>query len=195
MATSFLCQIPLIVDLLGQIPARRVLDVGKGFGKYGFLAHEYVGIDNKVRPNPARMLREESRLCIDAVESNRDYLWPHIDQLYTNVYVGRIEELVATLADYELVLMLDVIEHLPKTTGEYVLKTFLSRGAVVIISTPKNFFQQHLYGSCDEQHVSYWTPRDRVFVLSSRPLQFRAFGRSPYKRAKRIAHALIDELT
>jgi hypothetical protein len=31
-------------------------------------------------------------------------------------------------------------------------------------------------------------------VLSAKPLKFRAFGRSLYKRAKRIGHAVLNEL-
>ena len=44
-----------------------MLDIGKGFGKYAFLTHEYCGIDNTRRPDPTRTLREQSRVAIDAV--------------------------------------------------------------------------------------------------------------------------------
>ena len=61
-------QIPTVLDLLQQIHPRNMLDVGKGFGKYGFLVHEYFGIPTAVRPDPGRMLREQSTVVIDAVE-------------------------------------------------------------------------------------------------------------------------------
>jgi hypothetical protein len=46
MASSFSAQIPAIVHLLKSLASKSVFDIGKGFGKYGFLIHEYLGIDN-----------------------------------------------------------------------------------------------------------------------------------------------------
>jgi hypothetical protein len=73
MASSFPEQIPAIVYLLQQLQLNdgrrsRMLDVGKGMGKYGFLAHEYVGMDRREAPEPLKTLAEQSRWTIDAVE-------------------------------------------------------------------------------------------------------------------------------
>jgi hypothetical protein len=76
MGSSFMSQIPTVLDLLQQIHAKSMFDVGKGFGKYGLLVHEYFGIPTAVRPDPGRMLREQSTVVIDAVESNPFYMWP-----------------------------------------------------------------------------------------------------------------------
>jgi hypothetical protein len=186
-----------------------MLDVGKGFGKYGFLAHEYCGIDNKRRPNPLRTMCEQSRITIDAVESNPDYLWPHIKQIYHEVYSGRIEDLIDLLPQYDLVLMIDIIEHLDKRNGTQIVRAFLDKQSILVISTPKTFFQQRLYESDDENHLSYWAPKDftkigwmdyqvvgpsRVFLLSNRPVEMKGFGRSLSQRIKRIAHAILDEV-
>src|SRR5271157_5193678 len=73
---KFHSQIPTVLDLLQQIHAKTMFDVGKGFGKYGLLVHEYFGIPTAVRPDPRRMLREQSTVVIDAVESNPFYMWP-----------------------------------------------------------------------------------------------------------------------
>ena len=84
MASSFVEQVPVIVFLLQKLNPQTVLDVGKGFGKYGFLLHEYVGIDQTKRPDPSKTLAEQSCVAVDAVEVNRSYLWPHISQFYSN---------------------------------------------------------------------------------------------------------------
>jgi 2-polyprenyl-3-methyl-5-hydroxy-6-metoxy-1,4-benzoquinol methylase len=212
MASSFSSQIATIVGLIQMLrPApRRVLDIGKGFGKYGFLAHEYIGIDSKKRPDPSKTLAEQSAIAIDAIESNRDYLWPHVSQIYENVFVGRIEELYANLHGYDLILMLDVIEHIDKKVGSDVLTHFLRDGATLVVSTPNVFFNQDLYESPDERHVSFWTPSDfrslgafvdyqnagpgRVFLLSSQRLDVRGFGRKPIKRLRRLVRQIQSEL-
>jgi hypothetical protein len=212
MASSFFSQIEIIIGLvwkLSPVP-RRILDIGKGFGKYGFLLHEYVGIDDKKRPDPTKTLAAQSSIAIDAVESNSDYLWPHIGHIYTNVFEGRIENLYQKLHGYDLVIMIDVIEHIEKKAGFEILKHFLRDGAIVVVGTPAEYFQQHMYESPDEQHVSYWSPQDfrslgcfvdyqkagpgRVFLLSDQKLDVRGFGRKPVKRLRRLARHLQNEL-
>jgi 2-polyprenyl-3-methyl-5-hydroxy-6-metoxy-1,4-benzoquinol methylase len=210
MASSFSSQIPVILHLLGKLQPKSVLDVGKGFGKYGFLLHEYVGIDNAQRPQPTLSLRDQSRIVIDAVESNPDYMWPHLDQIYRQVYSARIEDVFKSgLPAYDLVLMIDVIEHLTKESGLDIVRHFIHLGYKVIMSTPRRFFQQELYGSDDEHHLSHWTPSDfngvckydyqncddgQVFLLSREVIDIRGFGHSPIKRLRRIARALHNEL-
>src|SRR5262245_58425700 len=125
MASSFLDQVPTIVYVLQKLDPQTVLDVGKGFGKYGFLLHEYVGIDNTKKPDPSKTLAEQSRIVIDAIEANPSYQWPHISQFYRHVYLGRVEELCDELPPYDVVLMADVIEHIEKTAALRVVDLFL----------------------------------------------------------------------
>ena len=193
-----------------RLAPRQVLDIGKGFGKYGFLLHEYYGIDNTKKPDPTRTLAEQSRVVIDAVESNPDYLWPHLAQFYRKVIRGRIEELYSGLSGYDLVLMLDVIEHIGKAEGAAIIRHFVSGGAAMIVSTPSEYFDQQLYESSDEHHVSFWGVSDisvlgfpfdhqtvgagRVFLITPGPMDIRGFGNHPVKKLRRIARTLRSEL-
>ena len=195
--------------VLQQLAPLSVLDIGKGFGKYGFLLHEYAGIDTKARPDPSRTLAEQSRCRVDAVESNPAYMWPHIPQLYINTVVGRIEDCYSGLPRYDVVLMLDVIEHLESASAAAIVRHFIAAGSTVVVSTPSRFFQQDLYESEDERHVSFWGVREmrglapfmdyqplpggRVFVLSAKPVDIRGFGRSAIKTMRRLAHAVLVE--
>ena len=210
MASSFYSQIPTILDLVVRLAPRTMLDVGKGLGKYGFLAHEYAGIDVHRRPDPTRTLVDQSRISIDAVESNPDYLWPHVAQLYGEVFVGRIEELYSQLPRYDLVLMCDVVEHMEKTDGVAVLKHFLQRGSAVVVSTPTELFRQELFESADEHHLSHWTLRDftalspavdyqfvessGIYLLSDSKKDLRGFGAAWIKRVRRLGRAVRNEL-
>ena len=67
MASSWFSQIPTILTLLRELNPKSVVDIGKGFGKYGLLIQEYYGIDDTKRPDAALSLAKQSRLAIDAL--------------------------------------------------------------------------------------------------------------------------------
>jgi SAM-dependent methyltransferase len=209
VASSFSDQIPVIVYLLQQLKPRTVLDIGKGFGKYGFLVHEYVGVPTSAAPDPTRTLAQQSEVAVDAVEIQKTYLWPHIDQFYRKVFVGRIEELYEALGHYDVVLMADVIEHIEKPAALAILRHFLAKGSTIVIATPKDLFHQELYDSPHEQHVSHWRTADfgfasfvdtqnvgagRIFLLANKPSYIRGFGNRLLTRIRRVARLMIAEV-
>lgn len=208
MATSFVDQIPSVVFLIQQLKPKTLLDIGKGLGKYGFLAHEYSGLSYAHAPDPTRTVAEQSALAIDAVEVEETFLWPHLYQFYRKVYVGKAEEIYPTLPMYDVVLMADVIEHIEKECANALVQHFIERGSSVIVSTPKKFFAQHLFESKYEEHVSHWEPRDfsfapfmdyqnvgpgRVYLLAQAPRWIRGFGNRPTARVRRLARFFRDE--
>jgi len=209
MASSFAEQIPCIVRLLQKLNPKTILDIGKGFGKYGFLAHEYIGIDNTNQLNPSKTMMQQSAVTIDAAEADKDLMLPHLDQIYSKVYFGDITEIYPDLPTYDLVMMIDVIEHLDKQKAINLVKYFLSKNAVLIIATPIDFFQQHLYESEYENHISHWKLKDfkalgfaesqyldggAVYLVSNRKLEINNFGNSLIKKLKRIRRAIKNEL-
>jgi hypothetical protein len=211
MASSFADQIPTVAYVLGRLNPKTVLDVGKGFGKYGFLLHEYVGIDYGKKPDPHRTLAQQSRIAIDAVEVNPSYQWPHISQFYREVYFGRVEELCDNLPAYDVVLMADVIEHIEKIDALRVVDSFLARGSTLLISTPRKFFQQELFESPDERHVSFWTVKDFqkpdrtvlyqkvgegvIYVVKhGKMANIRGFGNDFLAKARRLARFTFTEI-
>jgi len=201
-------QIPTILHLVGSLGPKKVLDIGKGFGKYGFLIHEYIGIDQKARIDPSLRLWEQSRITIDAVEIDEDLLLPHLDHIYRKVYTGSILDTYKAFEEYDLVLMVDIIEHLPKQEALEVVKFFMSRKISLIIATPRDFFEQHLYESEYENHVSHWTAADfsslgqldyqridagMIYLLTPTKSDVSGFGQSFLKKLKKIRRVLINE--
>jgi 2-polyprenyl-3-methyl-5-hydroxy-6-metoxy-1,4-benzoquinol methylase len=210
MASSFSFQIPCIVHLLEKLQPKKILDIGKGFGKYGFLAHEYIGINNKKRLNPSLTMAQQSDIVIDAIEADTDLLLPHLTHIYHNVYRGDALEIYPSLANYDLVLMIDVIEHLDKAKAIDLVKYFLSKNSVLIIATPLSFFQQELYESDYEHHISHWSIKDfkalgfvdaqyfyggGVYLVSKTKLDIRGFGNQPMKKLRRIIRSIKNELS
>ena len=210
MATSFVDQIPTVIHIIARLKPKRIIDIGKGFGKYGFLIHEYCGIDTAKAPNPRATMAEQSRIHIDAVDINPDYTFPHLDQFYSRIFEGDVLDFYRELPVYDFVLMADVIEHLAKTPALDLLRHFLASKATVLVTTPAKFFQQTLYDSEAERHQSFWNREDFaqlgyhveaqrveagvIYLISPKAIDIRGFGSSFQKRIRRVARAMRNEL-
>lgn len=208
MASSFSEQIPSIIHLIQQIRPATVLDIGKGFGKYGFLIHEYAGIDPNRKIDPEKSLQSQSLISIDAVEVDPDLMLPHMSQIYRKVYFGDVLEIYRDLPRYDLVLMIDIIEHIEKSKAMEMISQVLSSGARMIIATPIRFFEQELYESKYERHVSHWSSADfrkigfceeqyldsgAIYLLSEKPLKIRGFGNGLMQKFRRLARQVRNE--
>jgi len=210
MASSFASQIPIVTFVIAKISPKHILDIGKGFGKYGFLIHEYIGINTSKKPIPNKTLKEQSCVQITAVDINKDYNFIHLDHFYEKVDNVDIITQFSNYTNYDLILMCDVIEHLPKEPALNMLRHFLKQNAKILISTPNKFFNQDLYQSEAEHHISFWQASDfrklgchvdyqrvntgTIFLLTTEPINIRGFGRGLLKRLRRVARCLHDEI-
>jgi len=109
----------------------------------------------------------EWRRRIDGVEGCAEYITDLQRLIYNNIYLGNAQEVLPTLQfRYDLVLLVDVIEHFSKAEGLAVLKQCQRLGKNMVISTPKDtILREGTFGNPLEAHVSQWTQED-----------FRAFG-------------------
>jgi len=152
MPTSNLTLAPNIIAMAAEHHPSDVLDVGVGHGKYGVLVREYV--------RPVRLV---------GIEAEPRYLttFPWLETIYDDVLVGDVCDYSDEfLADFDLVLMIDVLEHLDTADGAELLARIPGR---VIICTPANYFQnpEHVeYPS--ESHRSLWSAEA---IAAIRPLE------------------------
>lgn len=138
-------------------PHRFVLDVGPGHGKYAVLLREYLNVPPVV---------------IDAVELTDTYIVAHhLNALYEEVLGGDVCLLpTSTLAVYDVVLMVDVIEHIDKDAAFGLLSRIPRR---VVICTPVEWFDndpRHEHPPA-EAHVSHWTEADWDRLREVRPVE------------------------
>jgi 2-polyprenyl-3-methyl-5-hydroxy-6-metoxy-1,4-benzoquinol methylase len=154
MPTSGWHKIGHVMRILRFMPQpESVLDVGIGFGKFGFLLRENLDI-RKRRYNPS-----EWKTKIDGVEVWEKYITPAHRYVYDSILVGDIRQLVSTLGKYDLIVLADVIEHMTFEEGAQLLRTLFqehcSGGMVVsypncIGSDWKNWENPH------EKHHCIW---------------------------------------
>ncbi len=182
MPTSQWSQIGVIVDAMMRLQPKSVLDVGVGHGKWGFLAREYLEIFPGRVPYGTRTHR------VEGIEAHEPYLGPVHEQLYDRVHRGEALDVLRTLDDrsFDLVLLIDILEHMPRDVGREVLEHATRVGRVVLVSVPRDFKERDEFlGNRYEQHVSPWSmadlrragartflvnPASHIGVLSREPL-------------------------
>jgi hypothetical protein len=132
-----------------------VLDMGSGFGKFGVLCREYLELWDGRK-------KYDFRRRIDCVEVFQQYISPLHQYVYDNVYNNDILYIASRLdVTYELVLLIDVLEHFEKEDGTNLIRTLLAKNGCILISTPKNPTpQKDAFDNVYETHRSVWTPNE-----------------------------------
>jgi hypothetical protein len=151
------------MDLIVNLNPASVLDIGIGFGKYGFLCREYLELWDG-RENYSEFLRR-----IDGVEVFENYITPMHDFVYNHLYVRDISKIIDELNfSYDLVLLVDVLEHFNKCEGKVLLTKILGNNKGVLISTPKNpSNQKDAFNNIYETHRARWTKQELSSLHSS----------------------------
>ena len=156
MPSSHYFQLNEIVDLIVLTDPGKLLDIGPGFGKYGFLAREYLELWNEGR----EYLKWERQ--IDGIEAFEPYLTPVHKFIYDNVFIGNALEILPVLKDhYDLILMIDVFEHFTYQDGLKLLAECRKKGKNILISVPVAMSaQEAVFGNEFEMHKYAWKKED-----------------------------------
>jgi 2-polyprenyl-3-methyl-5-hydroxy-6-metoxy-1,4-benzoquinol methylase len=151
------------MDLLVNLNPSSLLDVGTGFGKYGLLCREYLELWDG-RENYSQFLRR-----IDGVEVFENYITPVHEFVYNRVYIRNILELMNELDfSYDLILLVDVLEHFNKSEGKMLLTKILANNKGALISTPKHpSNQKDAFKNVYEAHRARWTKQELSNLASS----------------------------
>lgn len=136
-------QISPIINLIEKEQPSTLLDVGTGFGQYGFLARtnlEHLNLFEVDGPHSRRREKSEWGIVIDGIEAFPKYITPVHDYAYDSISIGDAIDLLPNMSQsYDMVLAIDILEHFDKNRGLRFIELLqlASRGSV-IISTPKS---------------------------------------------------------
>ncbi|MEW5995165.1 MAG: class I SAM-dependent methyltransferase [Candidatus Zixiibacteriota bacterium] len=154
MPSSHFLQLNEIMQLIFLTRPQSLLDIGVGFGKFGVLAREYLELwDGRVKYG-------EWTRRIDGIEAFEQYLTPLHDYVYDHVHIGNALDILPTLdIRYDLILLIDVLEHFTYEEGQLLLETCRKKGRNLIVSTPKDIGAQgEAFGNPYETHKFQWQP-------------------------------------
>lgn len=155
MPSSHPYQLNEIVELIRLADPKAMLDVGVGFGKYGFLAREYLELWDGREKYDQRARR------IDGLEAFPGYVTAHHRLIYDHLYVGDALDILLSLdIRYDLIVAVDILEHFDYETGKKFLRACTERARNVIVSTPWYVGQQGAaFGNPYETHRFQWERR------------------------------------
>lgn len=161
MPSSFYDTIPLILPFVMELEPRSVLDVGIGFGKYGFLFREYLDVNTQAKKS-LRFDSMDRKVRIDGIEAHQPYVTDLQRAIYDTIYIGEALALLPTLDSYDLIFATDILEHFTKEEGLTFLSEALAKVNLgVLVGTPALHFEQDpIFGNPYEVHQSFWTPAD-----------------------------------
>jgi len=127
-----------------------VLDIGIGFGKFGFLAREYTDV------RLGRYFNWKTR--IDGIEIFEKYITQLQREIYDNIYIGDAIDILPTLGRYDMIICSDVLEHFSEQDGTVLLDLIKDRCKFAMIVTPVTVLHQEaLYNNEHERHISAWS--------------------------------------
>ena len=185
MPSSRPCTIPYVLHLVSHLHPRSILDVGIGFGKWGYLFREYTDIVGSEH-EPERYAKEGWRTNIEGIEAFEPYLHAAHHYVYDKIHIGDAATILPTLGQYDVVFFGDIIEHFEIEQGKALLSSACEHAEkCVCLTTPR--FDTGQGGLCNnplEEHRSLWAPSDfrdvgdcRVY-LADRRTYFVVYWRS-----------------
>lgn len=153
--------IPFVVNLVMQVQPRSILEIGTGFGKYGFLFREYLDIWGAAA-DTARLEPSNWQVRIDGIEFYEPYITDLQRKIYDNIIIGDAMTEIDALGRYDLIFLGDVIEHFPKEDGRLLLEKCQAHANRLIVVTTPNYFnpQGAEYGNDKETHHCLWMRED-----------------------------------
>ena len=186
MPSSTWAHISNVLDAIYKTNPTSVLDIGIGYGKWGFLCREYL------ESWKDRVFREQWKVRIEGIEIFAPYYerLPWIRQVYDTVHIGDACSVVDGLCTtYDLVIAGDVLEHIAKEEATELLPKLLKLARKqLIVSLPigERWLRNKVVADNEaEQHQAAWevdevlaavNPNNRVKATT---LEYEVAGR-PY---------------
>lgn len=148
MPISDLHGLPAIADEIYRLHPKTVLDLGIGFGLYGAVCRQILDAQY------GRCRTDQWEAKIYGVEAHSPYLNP-MWSMYTQVEVADFTE--TDRSGYDLVLMIDSLEHLDPEVGRAFLDRLVAHNKNVIISVPVEYCpQEATFGNEYETHRTHY---------------------------------------
>ena len=140
----------IIAALIAKMAPTSVLDIGPGAGKYGLIVKALRELGVEIE-------------SLAAVEIDESYIEQFkLNDIYDVVQLGDASMLpdVGPDAEWDLVILGDVLEHFRKSRGTDLIEYLYYRTKYIILVVPIDYIQGAWDGHHAEAHISTWYPAD-----------------------------------
>ena len=155
--------IPFVCEWLSQKSIKdikSVLDIGSGFGIWGFLSREYIQIW-KADITKEEYINWRKTMRVDAIEIADWYNTELQKIIYNKIHVGNMKNIIPKLGFYDLVIMGDVLEHVNLEDGRKLVDEIRKKSKWLIITMPDYFARcEAKMGNEAEIHQYVWKDED-----------------------------------
>jgi len=129
MPSSRPIAINYVCNKILELNPMSVLDIGIGFGKFGFLAREYTDVWH------GRYFKWETK--IEGIEAFERYVGLLQRLVYDKIHIGDALDVILHLdCKFDVIICADMLEHLEKDRGLKLLKAIRDKGEYSIIVLP-----------------------------------------------------------
>lgn len=142
-----------------RLQPERMIELGVGFGKYGALCREMLdGIYGRCRPDQW----QRKIYGVEAFEAYRNPAWNCYDSVTIGDFSAQGLLKGWDFSGWDLVLMVDSLEHLEPEPGAAFLAQLVEKNRNVIISVPNGPMPQDepVYGNPYERHLTTYYGRE-----------------------------------
>ena len=146
MPVSFGVFDDVVTSVLAKIQPESILDIGAGAGKYGVMVRD--------------LLPSCRRIAVEIEESYiRDF---ELQKLYDDIRLMSAADLITDARNelFDVAIIGDCIEHLPKSTGLDLLNFLVYRTKYIIVLAPEYICQGMVEDKASEAHISVWSEQD-----------------------------------
>lgn len=130
MPTSTWATVHIAVKIINMLKPTKVLDIGIGSGKWGFIARELLDIRR------GKFQKNEFEAVIDGIEVFPRYISDYHNGIYNQIFIGNALEVVKDIDRYELAIIGDCLEHFKKEDAYNLLDILCNKCTAILIILP-----------------------------------------------------------
>lgn len=153
MPTGFTDSLTPVAALIEWLQPQRVLDIGVGNGRMGFLAREY-------GHQPWNPRARGDGVELYGIEGYEPYISDLQRAIYDRIVIGEargaLQQMASAGEHYDLAIAADIIEHFTPSDGRLFLERCLAVSDLLLVATPRAFFEQEGDDNEFEVHRSHW---------------------------------------
>lgn len=145
-----------VVERMRERKPESILDIGCGWGRWGFLAREFLELWEH------NYQKADWKIEIDAMDVHEGTWTPAHEFIYDHTYTMDVREWTHPSC-YDLVIACDVLEHIPKDDSLAVIAKLRESGSSIIVGVPIGEQWPHYDGFDGNDfagHVCHWFPED-----------------------------------